>query len=169
MAVTGQPSVSPAVDFAPLRWWHLPAIDRMERELFGEEAWSSEMFWSELAGEDSYYLVALAAGEPIGYGGLAVTGPDAYIQTVGVHGSAQRAGVGRRLMHALLDEAVVRQADVCWLEVRADNDAAQQLYETLGFTHRGVRRGYYQPSGVDAVVMSKPLRTTGAADAGGRR
>ncbi len=141
-----------------MRWWHLPAIDRMERELFGEEAWSSEMFWSELAGPDSYYLVALAAGEPLGYGGLAATGPDAYIQTVGVHGSAQRAGIGRRLMHALLDKAMACKAEICWLEVRADNMAARELYETLGFTQRGVRRGYYQPSGVDAVVMALSLR-----------
>ena len=120
------------------------------------------MFWSELAGPDAYYLVALAEGEPLGYGGLAVLGPDAYIQTVGVHASAQGAGVGRRLMHALLDEARMRKADICWLEVRADNVAARQLYDTLGFTQRGLRRGYYQPSGVDAVVMALPLGSGGS-------
>jgi len=142
-----------------MRWWHLPAIDRMERELFGEEAWSAEMFWSELAGPDSYYLVALAGGQPVGYGGLAVTGPDAYIQTVGVDSSAQGSGIGRRLMNALLGEAAARGAETCWLEVRADNEAAQQLYLSLGFTNRGLRRGYYQPSGKDAVVMAGAVRS----------
>jgi ribosomal protein S18 acetylase RimI-like enzyme len=41
--------------------------------------------------------------------------------------------------------------------VRADNVPAQRLYESLGFTNRGVRRGYYQPSGMDAIVMSAPI------------
>jgi ribosomal-protein-alanine N-acetyltransferase len=43
------------------------------------------------------------------------------------------------------------------LEVREDNPRARQLYSRHGFTEVGVRRGYYQPSGVDAVVMRKGL------------
>ena len=39
------------------------------------------------------------------------------------------------------------------LEVRADNDAAARLYALFGFDRIGVRRGYYQPGRVDAVVM----------------
>ena len=41
------------------------------------------------------------------------------------------------------------------LEVRADNEAAQRLYQRRGFTEIGRRRGYYQPSGADAVVMKR--------------
>jgi len=43
------------------------------------------------------------------------------------------------------------------LEVREDNPRARQLYSRHGFTEVGIRRGYYQPSGVDAVVMRKEL------------
>jgi ribosomal-protein-alanine N-acetyltransferase len=38
--------------------------------------------------------------------------------------------------------------------VRADNARAQELYRRFGFVAIGVRRGYYQPSGTDAVVMA---------------
>jgi ribosomal-protein-alanine N-acetyltransferase len=147
------------VALIPLRWWHLPAVLEMEQELFGEEAWSAELFWSELANPHAYYLLACSpeTEEPLAYGGLAVTGADGYIQTIGVHSSAQRHGIGRRLMHAFLAEAAARGATTCWLEVRADNAPAQRLYESLGFTNRGVRRGYYQPSGMDAIVMSGPI------------
>ena len=48
------------------------------------------------------------------------------------------------------------QAEVV-LEVREDNPRARRLYLRHGFTEIGIRRGYYQPSGVDAVVMRKVL------------
>jgi ribosomal protein S18 acetylase RimI-like enzyme len=40
-----------------------------------------------------------------------------------------------------------------FLEVRADNDAAVALYESEGFEAIDRRVGYYQPDGVDAIVM----------------
>ena len=42
--------------------------------------------------------------------------------------------------------------------MREDNPRARQLYQRHGFAEAGIRRGYYQPSGVDAVVMRKGLR-----------
>ncbi len=143
-----------------MRWWHIPAVAELDRELFGDEAWSAELLWSELAGESTYYLVAQLpdVDDPAGYGGLAWSGAESYIQTIGVARSAQRLGIGRMLMHALLAEARRQGAAACWLEVRADNAAAQQLYGTLGFAVRGIRRGYYQPSGTDALVMGLDLR-----------
>jgi ribosomal-protein-alanine N-acetyltransferase len=152
------------VTLEPMRWWHIQDIVGLEADLFGDEAWSREAFWSELASETSYYLVAVEAREPavtheglLGYAGLAVAGPEAYIQTIGVARPAQRRGIGRRLMEALLGEAIRRRARECWLEVRTDNQNAQHLYRTLGFVDRGIRRGYYQPSGADALVMVAPL------------
>jgi [ribosomal protein S18]-alanine N-acetyltransferase len=155
------------VRLLPMRWWHIDDIVGLEAELFGDEAWSREAFWSELASAGSYYLVAthgVSTDEPVvasfpllGYAGLAVSGPEAYIQTIGVAMAAQRRGIGRRLMEALLAEARKRRARECWLEVRTDNQGAQHLYRTLGFVDRGVRRGYYQPSGADALVMAAPL------------
>jgi ribosomal-protein-alanine N-acetyltransferase len=51
--------------------------------------------------------------------------------------------------------AVAHRADArrVFLDVRADNPVAQRLYTRHGFVRIGVRRGYYQPSGTDAVVM----------------
>ena len=50
-----------------------------------------------------------------------------------------------------------------FLEVRADNTRAQRLYRWCGFAEIGIRRGYYQPSGTDAIVMRRDLtgRPTG--------
>ncbi len=158
MSPMTSPALSPVV-LDPFRWWHIAGVLELEYELFGDEAWTAELFWSELANPHAYYLVARAPDDDQlqGYGGLAVTGADAYIQTIGVRAGAQRRGIGRLMMHSLLDEAARRGATTCWLEVRVDNAAAQQLYAALGFVGRGVRRGYYQPSGMDALVMSGPV------------
>jgi ribosomal-protein-alanine N-acetyltransferase len=40
-----------------------------------------------------------------------------------------------------------------FLEVRTDNTRAQRLYHRYGFRQIGIRKGYYQPSGADALVM----------------
>jgi ribosomal protein S18 acetylase RimI-like enzyme len=53
-----------------------------------------------------------------------------------------------------LQEAQERHATVITLEVRRENAAAMKLYESLGFTERGVRRNYYG-RGQDAIIMSR--------------
>ena len=72
------------------------------------------------------------------------------------HGS--RDPRSARTVTALVDEADKRGYEEVLLEVRKDNPRARRLYLRHGFAEVGVRRGYYQPSGVDAVVMRKGLR-----------
>lgn len=141
-----------------MRWWDIPAVMSIEDELFGDEAWSEGMFWSELAERDTrrYVVDEDADGEVCAYAGLCAYAPhEAYIQTIAVAPSAQRRGIGETMLVELLDEAARRGCDHVDLEVRADNDAAMRLYERHGFTKIAVRRGYYQPSGADAVVMRR--------------
>jgi len=137
-----------------MRWWDIDRLMPVERELFGPESWSAPLFWSELAqGDTRHYLVAEDAGEVVGYAGLCVYPDEAYVQTLAVRGSHQGRGFGAALLMALLTEAATRRRDVVALEVRADNERAQALYRRFGFAPVGRRRGYYQPSGTDAVVM----------------
>ena len=44
-----------------------------------------------------------------------------------------------------------------FLYVRASNHGARLLYRRTGFTDAGVKPGYYQPSGTDAIVMRLPI------------
>ncbi|WP_320066599.1 ribosomal protein S18-alanine N-acetyltransferase [Micromonospora sp. RTGN7] len=144
----------------PFRWWHVDEVLPIEADLFGAEQWSPGMFWSELA-NGHFYLVATdeataTDGSVLGYAGLAVAAPDeAWVQNIAVRRDAQRRGVGRSLLEALLAEAANRGARSTLLEVAADNAPAQRLYATYGFEPIGVRRGYYQPSNTDALVMRR--------------
>lgn len=148
--------VGEGVTFAPMRWWHIPDALAIDRQLFGAEAWSARLLWSELAQALSrHYLVVLRSGEIIGYGGLAAHADEAFIQTIGVRTDQQRQGIGTALLRALLAEADRRGARTVLLEVRVNNPVARRLYERHGFVQVRIRRGYYQPSGTDAVEMRR--------------
>ena len=153
---TAQPADRAADPIQRLRWWHIADLLPIEDELFGAERWSAAMFWNELA-SGHYYRVALdEAGRVAGYGGLAVAAPDeAWVQNLAVRRDRQRSGLGRALLHDLLAEAARRGAAKVLLEVAVDNVPAQRLYARTGFEPIGVRRGYYQPSNTDALVMMR--------------
>ena len=137
-----------------MRWWHIDELLPIEADLFGIERWSAAMFWNELA-NGHYYLVALDDdGAVLGYSGLSVSPPDeSWVQNLGVRRDAQRRGVGRALLEAVLAEAFRQGVRRTLLEVAVDNAPAQKLYARYGFEVVGVRRGYYQPSNTDALVM----------------
>lgn len=142
----------------------LDGIMEIERSTFVTDAWSADTMRAELAGPHGYYLVAIpvdGTDRIDGYGGLLAPrgGGEGDIQTIAVAPHARRHGIGRALMLALIGEARNRGATEVFLEVRADNPGAQTLYRTLGFVEIGVRPRYYQPDGVDAIVMRLAVPT----------
>ncbi|MGH3934993.1 MAG: ribosomal protein S18-alanine N-acetyltransferase [Pseudonocardiaceae bacterium] len=124
----------------------------LERLLFGgDDPWDPEAFLEAIAA-GHHYLAAREGGFLIGYAGLARAGGEAEIHTLAVDPAYQGRGIGRALLHAMLDHAA---GAAVFLEVRTDNEAAIQLYRSEGFTVIGTRRGYYRPSGADAFTMRK--------------
>ena len=139
----------------------MAGILSLERELFPEDAWTPEMFAAEFAQPASrrLYLVAEEGNTLVGYAGMMFTGgSQADVVTLAVDPARWGQGTGTALLTALVEEADKRGYDEVLLEVREDNPRARQLYLRHGFAEVGIRRGYYQPSGVDAVVMRKALR-----------
>jgi ribosomal-protein-alanine N-acetyltransferase len=153
----------------------------LEYELFPDDPWTPEMFADEVAQppDSRLYLIAEAeAGDggvretdimtgrgtacpPVmaGYAGMMFIpgGMQADVLTIAVRSAYWGRGIGSALLAALLGAARDRGCAEVFLEVRADNPRAHGLYLRRGFTEIGVRRGYYQPSGTDAIVMRKDL------------
>ena len=171
------------VRLRPMTADDLPTVMVLEEELFAPDTWTEAMYRDELSrGDTRYYVVAEfhlegedddepvgAAPVLVGYAGLIAYDDEAHVATLGVAKALQGEGVGSLLLDDLLGEADKR-SPVVLLEVRADNEAAQRLYKRRGFEEIGRRRGYYQPSGDDAVVMKRKRvralgRKTGVARA----
>ncbi|MFF7730501.1 ribosomal protein S18-alanine N-acetyltransferase [Streptomyces sp. NPDC008001] len=148
-----------------MRWWDIGPVLELERALFPDDAWSKGLFWSELAhargpGATRRYVVGEGEdGRVVGYAGLAAIDGTGDVQTIAVAREQWSTGLGSRLLRELLTAATDFECREVLLEVRVDNTRAQRLYERFGFEGVGVRRGYYQPGNVDALVMrlSDPL------------
>ncbi|MEE6283034.1 ribosomal protein S18-alanine N-acetyltransferase [Georgenia sunbinii] len=147
----------PSVLLRPLRPTDLERIAQLEVELFGAAAWSRSMYEDELAQPDRYYVAAEVAGNLVGYAGIALAS-DAQVMTVGVTADQRRRGIATLLVADLVERARAGRSNQVFLEVRAGDLGAQELYRRAGFEPIGTRRRYYQPDGEDAVVMRLTLR-----------
>lgn len=137
----------------------LDAIMAIENASFPTDAWSSQAMSVELVTEYSHYVVDEDDDAVIGYAGLrSIRGSaDADIQTIALLDARRGEGRGRAMLRTLLAEASARGAREVFLEVRADNPAAEGLYLSEGFEEIGRRPRYYQPDDVDAIVMKVKL------------
>ena len=144
-----------------LEWTDLGTLAALEVALFADDAWSEPTWWAELAGRPRrVYVVAIDDGQVLGYGGIDVSGDVADLMTIATVPEAQGRGLGRRLLDELVRRAEGSGAEALLLEVRADNEAAKRLYGTSGFEVISVRRRYYQPGDIDALVMRKHIGGT---------
>lgn len=108
--------------------------------------------WSEGVFRDCIrvgYLcrVIEARGEVAGYGIMSYGAGEAHILNICVRSDLRGGGIGRKLMDYLLERARSAGMQEVFLEVRPSNPIAIHLYESLGFTRVGVRKGYYQATG----------------------
>jgi len=148
------------VHLRPMVPGDLTAVLELERAIFPDDAWSPGMFEEELAleGKGRHYVAAEEEQKLVGYAGMMLPGGrQAEVLTLAVDGGHWGQGIGSALLTDLLGEAGRAGCAEVFLEVRADNSRAQKLYRRYGFGEIGVRRGYYQPSGVDAIVMRRAL------------
>ena len=135
-------------------------IAALHASLF-DPAWDEASIARLLEHPGSTALVALG-GLPrrtVGFIMGQLAADEAEILTLGVAPDCQRSGLGRRLVEGLI-RAMKPAAARLFLEVADDNVAALGLYEGLGFTEVGRRKGYYQRRGsaaADAVQLAKAL------------
>jgi ribosomal-protein-alanine N-acetyltransferase len=151
------------VEVAPAGPGSAALLAALHAEAFAPaERWSAQAIALLLSLPGHLGLVATRGGEPLGFALGRVAAAEAEVLTLAVRPAARRGGVGRALVRALMAEAAQRGAAEMFLEVAADNAAAQALYAGLGAAGVGRRRRYY-PDGSDALVLRLALSPCGAA------
>jgi len=95
----------------------------------------------------------------IGYGIMMLAPGEAHILNVCIEPDYQRKGLGRHLLHHLIEKSDKTDIDMVMLEVRRSNVQAKQLYLSEGFHELGVRKAYYptEDGREDAIILAKYL------------
>jgi ribosomal-protein-alanine N-acetyltransferase len=125
----------------------------IERQVY-PRPWSPSLFIAEMSEPSNRsYIVAKSGRDVVGYAGMICYGDEAHVTTIAVDPEYQRRKIGTRLMYELIQSAIEMGARAVSLEVRVSNWGAQRMYTQFGFRPVGVRKGYYQETGEDALVM----------------
>ena len=140
----------------------LHQIVLLDRLCFGG-LWTLEAYQREIASPNSNLLV-LSASSPereyqaipekiVGFGSFWTILEEAHITILMVHPNCQHQGLGQLLLLSLLKDAFRRRLERATLEVNASNQIALSLYQKFGFKSAGRRKGYYQATGEDALIL----------------
>jgi ribosomal-protein-alanine acetyltransferase len=107
--------------------------------------------WTPPSYLDHDCRVAVSHGRVVGFLVARATAPDEReILNVAVDPASRHTGIGRILMEIVLAET---RGTAWFLEVRESNEAAINLYKTLGFSASGRRENYYHEHREAAIVM----------------
>lgn len=139
----------------------LAALVELEREAFGQGAWSAATLREELALPDRIVVVDERDGVTTGYVDVGVVADVADLHRVVVGAAHRRHGVASGLVGSASTAAADRGATRMLLEVADDNAPALALYAAHGFEPIARRRGYYGP-GRDALVLEASLPASAA-------
>jgi predicted GNAT family acetyltransferase len=82
------------------------------------------------------------------------------IANVAVHPDYRRQGIARRLTEQAVMHARQRNAPATWLHVREDNQAAVELYHSLGFEERARRTTWFSAAEYSRPELPLGLRFT---------
>ena len=151
------------------------AIEEIEKQCFAVP-WSYESLYKDIVENKlAFYIVAEIAGaagadgdetaadgtqgssgiagQICGYVGIWKIFEEGHITNVAVAPEFRRKHIGRAMLETLISVTAEAGIEKYTLEVRAGNEPAIRLYEGLGFKSAGIRPGYYEDNGEDAVIM----------------
>ena len=129
-------------------------VSAIEAEAF-PRPWTAADFRHELTeNKVARYLVVEEAGEVAAFAGVHVIIDQGHVTNIAVAEQHRGKGYGRLVTAALMQYAANLGATYLTLEVRASNQAAQNLYASLGFIKVSVRKRYYEDTGEDAWLMA---------------
>ena len=117
--------------------------------------WSERSIASELTNPLSLWLVAVVGHTVVGYIGSQSVLGEADMMNVAVLERYRNQGIARRLINELIAALVINKVHCLTLEVRATNEPAIHLYQSLGFVQVGRRPNYYSSPKEDALILKK--------------
>jgi ribosomal-protein-alanine N-acetyltransferase len=122
----------------------LPGVDRIQAQSPAAAAWPVADYLAHS------FLVAEANGQLAGFLVWRDIAGESEILNLAVDPAFRRRGIAAALLASLPPQRV-------FLEVRASNLPARQLYEKAGFRAIAIRRSYYHNPPEDGIVMEREI------------
>lgn len=138
-------TTQPGIGIAPGDILDLDAIVRVMEDSFDPaygEAWTAPQCAGLLSMPGVWLSLAKQGGQVIGFALSRIVLNEAELLLLAVKKSHQGMGVGKLLLKHFADDAKRLGATQLHLEVR-DTNPAVKLYNSLGFSEIGRRKGYY--------------------------
>ncbi|MCC6574885.1 MAG: GNAT family N-acetyltransferase [Planctomycetes bacterium] len=130
----------------------LPALERVDAlALSAQDRFERTALRRLLRSKTDIVIVAVHDGAIAGFAAVSRNSRDCWLKGLAVLPRCRRMGIGRQLVMSVL-RRTEREDRAIKLAVRADNIAAQLLYDGLGFTACGVRERYY-PDGAAGLMF----------------
>jgi ribosomal-protein-alanine N-acetyltransferase len=132
----------------------LPQVVEIDKASFSLP-WPERSFRFELTDNvASRSWVAELDGRIVGMIVLWLLVDEAHIATIATHPDFRQRGIGKKLLIHGLTSVKAEGAQRAFLEVRAGNELAQEMYRKFGFVVDGRRPRYYKDNNEDAILMS---------------
>lgn len=142
------------IQIVPMTDAHVSQMAALEKECFSDP-WSERSIASELNNPLSLWLTALDGDRVAGYIGSQTVLGESDMMNLAVSPEYRQQGIGRTLVTVLIERLRQAGSHSITLEVRASNLPAGKLYESLGFSQVGLRKGYYEKPREDARILKK--------------
>jgi [ribosomal protein S18]-alanine N-acetyltransferase len=147
--------------FDDMRDQHLDTVMAIERAAYGAP-WTRGNFVDSLHAGCMAWCLFDAHSRMLGYLVAMQGAGEVHLLNLTVAPEAQGRGHARYMLDRLVAAGVSTGAAQVWLEVRASNQRARELYRRFGFAEVGLRKGYYpatpgngQSAREDAIAMSR--------------
>ncbi|HEY7712914.1 MAG TPA: ribosomal protein S18-alanine N-acetyltransferase [Candidatus Binatia bacterium] len=157
-SICGSFAYGAGIRLRPMTIADLDEVMAIERTSY-QYPWSAGFFRQELQVACARSILAETDGRIIGYVLYWLLPGGIDIHNLAVHVDFRRRGIARRLLQSVVEEARRQSISRVMLEVRKSNLIAQKLYQQVGFTTTGIRKGYYSDNGEDALAMTLELST----------
>ena len=132
-----------------------PGSRALELEYFAD-AWGERDIFSAICTEGAMcYSAVDEDGSVVAYVLGRLIAPEAEIYRVAVRMDKRRRGIGYRLLDYAVKSERGHGLESVFLEVRASNVPARNLYHSYGFSEIGERKNYYRDPVENAIVMFK--------------
>jgi [ribosomal protein S18]-alanine N-acetyltransferase len=130
----------------------IPAVEQVERRSY-PTPWSRTMFAGEIEKPTSRCYGAFDGDRLAGYLIVSRYVDAWHVMNVAIDEPYRRRGLAEQMLRQLIADTDGDGTRGYTLEVRVSNHGAIRLYERIGFTPTGIRRGYYTDNREDALIM----------------